>query len=194
MDSRIAHIGRIEGYAIISEDGMLADATGIMPASLKFEADQKFFEQGLDGVDVVVHGRNSHERQPLSHLRRRLIVTRQVLAIAADPSHEKALFWNPAGASFEQALAALGAPNSNIGVLGGTDVFGMFLDRYDVFYLTRALGVRLPGGRPIFSEVPARTPEEVLEGHGLAPGRQRILDSSVGLVLVSWQRLSKLEG
>src|SRR5579862_7652467 len=102
MDSRIAHRGRIEGYAIISEDGMLADAAGVMPASLKYEADQNFFEQGLDGVDVVVHGRHSHERQPLSYLRRRLIVTRQVLAIAADPSHEKTLFWNPSGATFEQ--------------------------------------------------------------------------------------------
>ena len=57
---------RIEGYAIVSEDGMLATAARIMPASLKFEADQRFFERGLDGVDVVVHGRHSHEQQPRS--------------------------------------------------------------------------------------------------------------------------------
>jgi len=194
MGSRIAHIGRVEGYAIISEDGMIADAAGIMPDSLKFDADQKYFERGLDGVDVVVHGRHSHERQPLSHLRRRLIVTRQVSAIAADPSHEKTLFWNPAGASFRQALAALGTPNGNIGVLGGTDVFGMFLDRYDVFHLSRALGVRLPGGRPVFPGVSARTPEEMLAGSGLDRGPRQTLDSAKGLVLVSWQRLSKLDG
>jgi len=30
---------------------MLADASGLMPDSLKFEADQHFFERGLDGVD-----------------------------------------------------------------------------------------------------------------------------------------------
>ncbi|HET7165832.1 MAG TPA: dihydrofolate reductase, partial [Pseudolabrys sp.] len=101
---------RIEGYAIVSEDGMLANAAGVMPDQLKFDADQRFFERGLDGVDVVVHGRHSHERQPRSHLRRRLILTRHVPAITADPSHEKALFWNPAGASFEQVLAALAAP------------------------------------------------------------------------------------
>jgi len=29
---------RIEGFAIVSEDGMLANAEGIMPDSLKFEA------------------------------------------------------------------------------------------------------------------------------------------------------------
>jgi len=39
---------------------MLANAAGIMPDSLKFEADQLFFERRLDGVDVVVHGRHSH--------------------------------------------------------------------------------------------------------------------------------------
>jgi hypothetical protein len=161
---------RIEGYAIVSEDGMLANAAGIMPDSLKFEADQHFFERGLDGVDVVVHGRHSHERQPRSCLRRRLILTRQVPAIAAHPSNEKVLFWNPAGASFEQALAVLGTPDGSVGVIGGTGVFGMFLDRYDVFHLARAPDVRLPGGRPVFPEVPTRTPEEVLASHGLDRG------------------------
>ena len=34
------HHRRIEGYAIVSEDGMLANASGIMPDQLKFEADQ----------------------------------------------------------------------------------------------------------------------------------------------------------
>ena len=170
---------------------MLANAAGIMPDSLKFEADRHFFERGLDGVDVVVHGRHSHERQPRSHLRHRLILTRQVPSIAVDPSNEKALFWNPAGASFEQALAMLGMPEGSVGVIGGTNVFGMFLDRYDVFHLTRAPGVRLPGGRPVFPEVPTRTPEEVLASHGLDRGQRQVLDPAKGLVIVSWQRSSK---
>ncbi len=67
---------RIEGYAIVTEDGMLANASGIMPDQLKFEADQRFFKRGLDGVDVVVHGRHSHERQRRSDLRLRLILVR----------------------------------------------------------------------------------------------------------------------
>ena len=100
---------------------MLANAAGIMPDQLKFEADRQFFERGLDGVVVVVHGRHSHEQQPHSHLRCRLILTRQVPAIAADPSNDKALFWNPGGASFEQALIALGVPDGSVGVIGGTD-------------------------------------------------------------------------
>src|ERR1035437_7450302 len=170
---------------------MLANVAGIMPDSLKFDADQDFFERRLDGVDVVVHGHHSHEQQPHSHLRRRLILTRQVPAIAADPSNEKALFWNPGGASFEQALIALGVPDGSVGVIGGTEVFGMFLDRYDVFYLSRAPGVRMPDGRPVFPEVPAQPPEEVLKRHGLDRGQRQGLDPTKGLAVVSWQLLSK---
>jgi dihydrofolate reductase len=180
--------GRIEGYAIVSEDGMLADAARIMPESLQFEADQRFFEHGLDAVDVVVHGRHSQERQQRSHLRRRLILTRQVPALAPHPSNAMALLWNPAGASFEGALQALGAPGAAVAVIGGPDVFALFLGRYDIFYLSRASGVRLPGGRPVFPEVPVRTPDEVLAAHGLAPDPTRALDPREGLTLVTWRR------
>lgn len=188
MDSPIIRHGHIEGYAIVSEDGMLANASGIMPASLKFSADQEFFERGLDCLDVVVHGRNSRERHLASPSRRRLIVTRQVPAIARDPVQPNAVFWNPAGASFEDALASLGALGGGVGVIGGTDVFELFLDRYDIFYLTRAPGVRLESGRPIFREVPDKTPEAVLAGHGLVPAQRLILDATSGLTVVKWKR------
>ena len=179
---------RIEGYAIVSEDGMLANAAGVMPDTLKFEADQEFFEKGLDGVDVVVHGRHSHENQRRSDLRRRLVVTRKVPAIASDPTNNNALFWNPAGATLEQALTVLKIPTGKIGVIGGTEVFGMFLDRYDSFFLSRAPGVRLSGGRAIFPDVPAKTPEQVLEGHGLKQGPRKVLDQKAGVSVVEWVR------
>jgi dihydrofolate reductase len=185
------HPRRIEGYAIVSEDGMLADASGIMPDQLKFEADRNFFEHGLDGVDVVVHGHHSHEHQRHSDLRRRLILSRKVAAIADDPSNKRALFWNPAGASLEQAMAVLGAAGGSVGVIGGTDVFGLFLDRYDLFHLSRVSDAWLPGGRPVFPDVPTRTPEEVLVGHGLEAGAPQVLDAQNGLTLVSWRRASK---
>jgi len=184
----------IAGYAIVSEDGMIANAAGIIPASLTFEADRQFFERGIDGVDVVVHGRHSREGKRDSHLRHRLIVTRQIPAIAPDPSNDKALLWNPAGASFEQALATLGTSANRVGILGGTEVFGMFLDRYDVFHLSRAPDVRLPGGRPVFPGVPAQTPEEVLAGHGLRRGVRQVLDPAEGLTVVSWERASRPAG
>ncbi len=180
--------GRIEGYAIVSEDGMLADAHRVMPESLKFEADQRFFERGLDGVDVVVHGRHSQERQPRSHLRHRLVLTRRIPSVERHPSNQKALLWNPIGASFEEALSVIGIRDPVIGVIGGADAFGLFLPLYDVFYLSRAPDVRLPGGRPVFLEVPTRTPEDVLTEHGLEPDVPQILDAAKGLTVVGWRR------
>ena len=186
------HTGRIEGYAIVSEDGMLADASRTMPESLMFKADQRFFEQGLDAVDVVVHGRHSRERHARSPLRYRLIATRTIPSLAAHPSNERALLWNPAGASLEDALEALGMLDADIGVIGGADVFALFLDRYDVFHLTRAPDVWLPGGRPVFPEVPASTPENILARHGLDPDPRQMLDPERGLTLVSWRRAPRL--
>ena len=183
--------GRIEGYAIVSEDGMLADAARVMPPSLMFEADQRFFEHGLDQVDVVVHGRHSRERQTRSTLRQRLVMTRSIPAIAACPSNDKALLWNPAGASFEEALSALGLPNADVGVIGGPEVFAFFLGRYDVFHLSRAPDVRLPGGRPVFPGVPMQTPEEILAADGLKPDPIVALDPAKGLTMVSWRRATK---
>jgi hypothetical protein len=67
----------------------------------------------------------------------------------------------------------------------------VFLDRYDVFYLSRAPAVRLLGGRPVFPEVPARTPEQVLARHGLEPHQQQLLDAEKGIAVVEWRRSAK---
>ena len=125
---------RVEGYAIISADGMLADSRGIMPPQLINEADQRFFERGLDQAAGLVHGRRSQEHQPNSPQRRRLIVTRRVPALALNPKNDRALFWNQAGASFEEACRALGINDGTAAIIGGTDIFGMFLPRYDAFH------------------------------------------------------------
>src|ERR1700743_1311671 len=93
----------IEGYVIVSADGMLADAGHVMPESLKFEGDKRFFTAALDHADLIVHGRHSFEDQPSSPRRKRIAVTRTVDAIAPDPANPRATLWNPAGASFEAA-------------------------------------------------------------------------------------------
>jgi dihydrofolate reductase len=179
--------GRIEGHAIVSADGMIANAEGQIPPSLVFEADQRLFMQALNAADLVVHGRHSAEK-PASSTRRRVMVTSRAVGIAADPSNTNVLFWNPAGASFEQAVAALGSPHGAIAILGGTSVFGLFLDRYDAFHLSRAANVRIPGGRPVFPGVPASSPEDVLRSHGLAPDASKVLDREHGLTLTVWRR------
>ncbi len=180
---------RIEGYAIVSAEGMIADADGVMPDSLKNDADQAMFTAGLDAADVVVHGRHSHEGQPNSPRRRRLVATRSVATLAPDPTNPKALLWNPAGASLEAACRALGIDDGVVAAIGGTEIFALFLDLgYDVFYLSRATRAHIPGGRPVFPEVPARAPEEVLTSRGLIAGAERVLDAVAGVTLTVWTR------
>jgi dihydrofolate reductase len=181
---------RITSYAIVSDDGMLADANRHVPDSMKIEADQKFFQDGLDEAAVVVHGRHSHEGGPRASKRYRLVLTRQIPALAPDPARSKSLLWNPHGATLEEAWARLGAPEGELAVIGGPEVYDHFLGvGYDVFHLSRAAGVRLPGGRPVFTKIgPKRTPEDVLTDHGLKPGPQRILDAAASATLVTWTR------
>jgi hypothetical protein len=178
---------RIEGYAIVSADGMIADANGVQPPQLIVKADQRLFRRGLDRADAVAHGRFSHEGGAKAAARRRLILTRSIESIAPHPRHPKGLLWNPAGASFEQAWQALDVGDGTLAVIGGTETFGLFLGiGYDAFHLTRANRLRLPGGRPVFPGVPARTPEDVLAAHGLIGGPQQTLDADADVTLVIW--------
>jgi hypothetical protein len=180
---------RVEGYVIVSSDGMIADASGTMPASIRNDADQKFFQDGLDRAALVIHGRHSHEGGPRAARRKRLVLTRAVAAIAPDPARPNSLLWNPAGATIEQAIAELGAPDGFIAPIGGTEVFSMFLPVYDAFHLTRAAHAKIPGGRPVFAGVgPDLTPEDLLARHGLKPGPGRDLDDAAGITLVTWER------
>jgi dihydrofolate reductase len=178
----------ILGYAIVSEDGMIADATGLMPQALIFDSDKKFFEDELDLADAVVQGRNSYEYQTNSPNRRRLVMTRKVHDLAPDPNFKRGFLWNPAGASFEKACEALGLEKGRIGVLGGPAVYDYFFGvGFDAFLLTRAPNVRLPGGVAVFPQVgPDRSPEDVLAAHGLRPGATEILDETDGLTMVTW--------
>jgi hypothetical protein len=179
---------RIEGYVIVSADGMLANARNVMPDELRFEGDKAFFTQALDRADLIVHGRNSYEDQPNSARRKRVFLTRKVAATAPDPSNPNATLWNPAGCSFEAACAEAGLRAGKVAVIGGPAVFGMFMDRYDVFWLSQAPHVRLPDGEPCFPGVPARTPEQVLESHGLRPGPSQMLDPADDVTVTPWLR------
>lgn len=180
---------RIEGYVIVSSDGMIADASSQMPAAIHNDADQQFFQAALDRAAVVIHGRHSHEGGPRAAQRKRLVLTRQIAALAPDPAHPNSLLWNPAGAALEKAVAAIGAADGPIAIIGGTEVFSMFLPLYDAFHLSRAAKAKIPGGRPVFEEVgPNTTPEDVLARHGLRPGPRRDLDARAGVSEVTWER------
>jgi dihydrofolate reductase len=179
----------IDGYVIVSADGMLANAAGVMPAELKFEGDKQFFTAALDRADLIVHGRNSCEDQPNSPRRRRIVVTRKVGAVAPDPSNPKVTLWNPAAASFEAACDFAGVRSGAVAIIGGPDIFAMFLDRYDTFWLSQAPQVRLPGGEPCFPGVPRQSPQEILAAHGLKPGETQLLDRTGAVGVTPWRRV-----
>ena len=178
---------RIEGFAIVSADGMLAGADGVMPPELFIAGDQAFFERGLDQTAAVIHGRHSQEEQPHSAARLRLIATRSVEKLTPHPSNPKALLWNPTTTPFEDGLRALGVTRGEIGIIGGTEIFGLFLARYDLFHLSRAGQVRLPGGIPVFPHVPAQSPDDVLRQSGLEPGPAHVFDRAKDASVVTWR-------
>jgi dihydrofolate reductase len=179
---------RIEGYVIVSADGMLANAENVMPDELRFDGDKAFFTEALDHADLIVHGRNSHEGQPNSPQRKRLILTRKVAATAPDPSDPNATLWNPAGAAFEAACAEAGVRAGKVAIIGGPAVFEMFMERYDVFWLSLAPHVRMPGGEPCFPGVSRRTPQQILESHGLRAGPPKMLDPAADVTVTPWRR------
>lgn len=180
---------RIEGLAIVSADGMIADAAGIQPDALKVEADQHFFHAKLDEATALAHGRNSGEGGPHMTRRHRLILSRKIPGLARDPLNDMAVHWNPAGASLDQAWESLGQSGGVLAVIGGTEPFGLFLELgYDAFHLSHASQARLPGGRPVFPGIPPATAEALLARHGLKPGPVQLLDDKAGLTMVTWQR------
>jgi len=178
---------RIAGYAIISREGSIATSDGRFPAEIKFDADQRFFHDSLDRAAAVANGRHSAEGDARAAERRRLVLTRRIAALAPDPSNPKAILWNPAGASLAQAWEALKV-DGTLAVVGGTDVFGLFLAiGYDDFFLSRA-PASVPDGRPVFPGVPSQTPEALLAAHGLVKRSERLLDADAQVTLAQWSR------
>ena len=65
---------RIEGYAIVSREGMIAKSDGSFPEELKIPADQQFYQESLDRASAVANGRHSAEGGPKEKGRKRILV------------------------------------------------------------------------------------------------------------------------
>ena len=174
----------IEGHAIVSADGIIADAGGLMPAPLRNDADWAIFQAALDRASVVVVGRLGHRRHP-NPGRRRLVFTGSVEGVEADPADPLAILFNPAGATLEDALRFGGIRPGVIAVTGGTRVFDHFLGLYDRFALAEVEPYVLPGGTPCFT---AGHPRTALAASGLEPGGRRDIDPTSAVALTIWQR------
>ena len=90
---------QIDGYAIVSREGMIANADGSFPKALKIDADQRFFRNALSQANAIANGRHSNEGDPEALARPRLVVTRRIDTLAVDTDNVKVVLWNPNGAS-----------------------------------------------------------------------------------------------
>jgi dihydrofolate reductase len=178
---------RIEGYAVISREGMIATSAGKFPEEIKIPADHEFYQRSVAAASAVANGRHSAEGGIGEKHRKRIILTRRVDMLTPDPNNPKAILWNPATAPFEEAWARLGIDGGTLAVVGGTETFGLFLTiGYDVFYLTRT-DATIPKGRPVFPGVgTTTTAEEVMAKHGLVLKDTRMLDASVNCRVEEW--------
>jgi hypothetical protein len=167
-------VSRVEvhGYAIVSRDDCIADAAGLMPASLQNDADWAYFQAELDRADWVALGRLSHLATPNVRGRRRLIVSRGANGLE---KREDGVWWRPDTVAFEDVVARLLPDGGRIAVPGGQGVFELFLAiGFTAFHLARAEAVTLPGGRRIFAS--EEKADQRLQRAGLAPGPMRWLD------------------
>ena len=171
----------IEGHAIVSADGMIADGAGDYPAALRNDADWAQYQRALDEAVLVVTGRRGHERFP-NPGRRRLVVTRRVEHLGEDPADRRATYWNPAGLPLRAALAELGIGD---GVVAITGVFGLFAGDYDRFVLSESHRLVIPGGTPCFA---GGHPRVVLAESGLRPGSVDLIDPAAMVTTTVWGR------
>jgi dihydrofolate reductase len=178
---------RIEGYAVVSREGMIAKSDGSFPEELKIPADQQFYQESLDRASAVANGRHSAEGGPKEKMRKRIVLSRRVQRIVHHPDNPNAILWNPATASFDEAWQKLNVEDGILAVVGGTDVFALFLNiGYDAFFLSRALA-SVPRGRPVFPGVGNGVPaEDPLKKHGLVLKNTRMLDPVSETVLQEW--------
>lgn len=179
---------RIHGHAIVSADGMIADATGTMPAALRNDADWAHFQTQLDLSQLVLVGRGSHEAAPSTGRRRRVVMSRSTTGLE---QRDGVWWWNPGAVSLPHLLNRLLPDGGCVAVPGGQAVFDLLAGwrAFDEFHLSCALGVQLPGGHPAFSAQGAgHTLAEVLRQQGLGPGPALTLDEQAGVVLQVWSR------
>ena len=177
----------IHGHAIVSDDDRIAGPDGLTPPQLRNDADWERFQRALDAAAVSVLGRLGHEANPNLRGRNRLVVSTSASGVERRPD---AWWWNPAGVSVGEALAAAAPGGGIVAVPGGRRVFDLFLDLgFDVFHLSRVRGVRVGDGVPLFSAVAEGAPAaQVLAAHGLVAGAAQVIDPVANVTLTVWRR------
>jgi dihydrofolate reductase len=181
---------RIEAYAIVSHDDAFADADGLMPETLTFEADFIAFQAALDQADLCVMGRISHEAHPNVKQRKRLILSSSAKGLE---QRLDGWWWNPETTPWSTVLPIIAKSTAEprLAIVGGQRVYDLFLPLCDAFHLTRAAQVSLPEGRKLFKACEAGTSaKDVLRDHGFAPQHSHVLNEKAALTLHVWDKIA----
>lgn len=178
----------VEGHAIVSAEGAIADADGAMPQALGNEADRAWFQERLNASDLTVLGRLGHAANPNVRRRRRLVFSARGTGL--EPIGDLVHRLNPGDMPIGEALSELLPKGGRVAVVGGTGVFDAFLEYgYNEFHLTIAGRARIAGGRPVFSGVSSAAEAEAkLVAAGLCLRERRVLDAANDVVLKIFSR------
>jgi hypothetical protein len=180
----------IQGYAIISDDDRIAAADGLVPLSLRNEQDWRYYQSALARSDLIVFGHRSHIAEPNERGDQRLVISSKAAGLER---RADAWWWNPESVSWPEVAKRLLPLGGEVAAPGGQGVFDLFLGiGFDAFHLSRAHGVRLPGGRAIFSACDAGVAAEaVLAGAGLRVIERIALDPEHGVEMNVWRAAGK---
>ena len=178
---------QIHGYAIVSDDDCIADASGQVPAVLRNPTDWEQYQAAQARSALVVFARVSHGFEPNTRGDPRLVVSREASGLE---KRADAWWWNPAQKPWAQVAAQLLPGGGEVAACGGQGVFDLFLGLgYDVFHLARARGVTLPGGRKLFSACETgETAAAALTRRGLRLAETIALDPAAGVEMHVWKR------
>ena len=176
----------IQGYAIVSDDNKIAGIDGLIPASLRNQKDWDYYQRALAASDLIVFGRRSHELEPNVRGDLRLVISRGADGLEKRPD---AWWWNPAQIGWAEVVKRVLPLGGDVAAPGGQSVFDLFLQiGYDAFHLSRAHGVKLPGGQSVFSACDAGlSAEAVLAKAGLRASEKIPLDPGHGVEMIVWR-------
>jgi hypothetical protein len=176
----------IHGYAIVSDNDCIADASGRTPEVLRNDADWAYFQAELNKSAVTVLGRAGHEANPNPKGRLRMILSSSSTGLERRAG---GWWWNPEDLPWAEAIRVVLPQGGRVAVPGGRRVFDLFLAvGYEAFHLTRTEGTFVSNGVPVFSGCNGDTrAEAVLSAHGLSPRSRRILDPKGPVSLTIWR-------
>lgn len=176
----------IHGYAIVSDNDCIADASGHTPDVLRNEADWAYFQAELNKSAVTVLGRLGHEANPNPKGRLRMVLSSSSTGLER---RMDGWWWNPGKLPWAEAIRTVLPEGGRVAVPGGRQVFDLFLAiGYDAFHLTRAEGTFVPNGVPVFSACgDGVAAEAILSVHGLRPDPRQVLDQKGPVSLTIWR-------